>query len=392
VNGPLWVDPEERTFPVLGGDIEVDIAIVGAGFSGLGAAWALKHEDASVLVVEGRTVASGASGRNAGFVLAGPAQRFGDAVRSVGIDETLAIWELTRRNHRTLVDIMQDLQIECGYLRRGSMSLAADEDEWLDALSDVEDMQAAGIDVCRVEARSLPLPFDRMYCGGVYFSGNAEIEPGRFLRKLAQHLSECVLFREQTRVQALHWEGRWKLRTAAGTVTAARVVLATNAYTPALLPFPIAPTRGQVLATRPVDRVIVPFPMYANRGFQYWRQTASGRLVLGGWRDLDPVTEVGEEERLHALIHEALDRFAGEVHACHGLDPQVEHRWAGIMGFTPDHMPLVGAIPGTDGAAIAAGYSGHGVAMAFFCGMLAGRTVLGEPAAIPAPFNPGRFM
>src|SRR5947209_11615803 len=128
------------------------------------------------------------------------------------------------------------------------MALAADEEEWQDALADLESMSAAGIDVCRVDGAWLPLPFDRMYRGGSYFAGNAEIEPGLFLRGLAQHLAERVLVREGARVHTLEWDGRWRLRASSGTVTANRVVVATNAYTAALLPCPIAPTRGQVLA------------------------------------------------------------------------------------------------------------------------------------------------
>jgi glycine/D-amino acid oxidase-like deaminating enzyme len=61
------------------------------------------------------------------------------------------------------------------------------------------------------------------------------------------------------------------------------------------------------------------------------------------------------------------------------------------MGFTPDHFPLVGAVPGNEGIFIAAGYSGHGVAMAFLCGALAARASLGQEVSIPCAFEPQRF-
>jgi glycine/D-amino acid oxidase-like deaminating enzyme len=130
--------------------------------------------------------------------------------------------------------------------------------------------------------------------------------------------------------------------------------------------------------------------MYANRGFQYWRQTAGGRLVLGGWRDLAVDSEIGIDEELNPLIHQALDRFAAAVHA--EYVPHITHRWAGIMGFTPDHMPLVGAVPGMKGIFIAAGYSGHGVAMAFLCGSLVADMAAGRSPEIPSAFSPARFV
>jgi glycine/D-amino acid oxidase-like deaminating enzyme len=388
VTGPLWLDPETRAFPPIPPELEVDVAIVGAGFSGLGAAWALRDEDMTAALLEARGVAGGASGRNVGFVVAGPAVRFRDSVHAVGLEQTLEIWELTRRNQATLGQIVDVLQIECGYLRRGSMSLAASDEEWEEMLADFGAMRSAGIEVCRVERAMLPVPFDRMYCGGIYRAGNAEIQPASFLREVAGRLGSRVSIYEGARITALEHDGGWRLCAGSAQVRARRVILATNAYTADLVPLPITPTRGQVLATEPLDRVVVPCPMHANRGFQYWRQTPDGRLVIGGWRDLAIGAEIGYGEVIHTGIHQALDRFAAAVL---GSAPRVAYRWAGIMGFTPDHMPLVGALPALDGISIAAGYSGHGVAMAFVCGMLVAEVALGRSPRIPDAFNPARF-
>jgi glycine/D-amino acid oxidase-like deaminating enzyme len=197
------------------------------------------------------------------------------------------------------------------------------------------------------------------------------------------------LIYEQSPVRALRRERRWALTGDTGTVSATRVIVATNAYTAELFPgVPIAPKRGQVLATQPVDRVIVPFPMYANRGYLYWRQTDGGRLVVGGARDMDLQGEVGIEERLHTEIQEVLERLAGRIT---GQALPSMFRWAGIMGFTPDLLPIVGAVPGSEGLYIAAGFSGHGVSLALQSGMEVARMALGQAACAPEAFDPARF-
>lgn len=387
----LWVDPEDQSFTPLAGDVDVDLAIVGAGFSGIGAAWTMRHSGASIAVLEERTVAGGASGRNAGFVLAGPAMPFDRAARVLGMGAAKEVWRFSDENNAAIARVVESEDLECDYLRRGSMSVAASEDEWRSMEECSQCLSEAGIAACLVERRHLPRPFDTKYRGGIYYSGNAEFNPGEFLRQLVRRLPDSVTLYERTQVSSLRREGeRWRLEVPGGRVRASSVLLATNAYTSRILPqVPISLHRGQVLATSPLASVVVPFPMYGNRGYQYWRQEPGGRLIVGGWRDLDLDGEVGEEERLHPDIQAKLDRLCRWMV---GSEPTVEYRWAGIMGFTPDQFPLVGAVPESAGLWIAAGYSGHGVALAFNCGAVAAQLALGQDAAIPACFGPERFL
>ena len=129
--------------------------------------------------------------------------------------------------------------------------------------------------------------------------------------------------------------------------------------------------------------------MYANYGYQYWRQTSGGRLVAGGWRDLDIPTEVGTEECLHDAIHGTLDAFCASIA---GENVAIQYRWAGIMGFTPDALPLVGALSAQPGIYLAAGYSGHGVSMAFMCGARVALQAIGQAAYLPPSLSPDRFV
>jgi glycine/D-amino acid oxidase-like deaminating enzyme len=136
-------------------------------------------------------------------------------------------------------------------------------------------------------------------------------------------------------------------------------VVCTNAYSEALLPrVRIVPIRGQILATAPVPERHFPRPVYAHRGYRYWRQTAEGRVLVGGWRNTAFDEETGTDARPTETIQRHLDAFLAE----HGISVPVTHRWAGIMGFSHDSLPYVGRR--ADGIYMSAGFTGHGNAFA----------------------------
>ncbi|GAC1512770.1 MAG: FAD-binding oxidoreductase [Chloroflexota bacterium] len=386
---PLWIDPEQQRYPTNSGDRDADIAIVGAGLSGVGAAWALRDSGASVVLLEAQTLASAASGRNAGFVLAGPACAFHDAVAAVGAESAYEIWAFTLDNNRLIARLVDEIDLDCDYMRRGSMSLAISAAEMTGLQASYTLLSDAGVSSALVSATDLPRPFDGLYAGGLYFAGNAEMNPGLFVRGVAAHLADRVAIFERSRVRRIYRNDRWRIETEGGTVTCRAVVLCTNAYTPQLIPAAaIEPVLGQVLATERLSRLVVPFPMYANFGYQYWRQTPQGNLVVGGWRDTDMESQVGYRDVVNDDIQRQLHAFATMVA---GDTVSVATRWVGVMGFTSDMFPFVGEIEPGSGLHIAAGYSGHGVSMAFLCGGQVARQALGECVTIPAAFKPGRF-
>ncbi len=385
----LWIGNGEARYPELDESIEVDVAIVGAGLSGAGALYALNGSGASVAVLESRSIASGASGRNAGFLLNGSAVPFGEACKRYGKDVALEIWNLTLDNNRLISQLSEQFESECDFLRRGSMSLAVSALEMDDFVDTAHQLAEAGFSTCVVDRHDLPQPFDQLYSGGLYYPGNGEIDPAAFVRAVVGSFDGTARIYEHSPVVEMRRGNVHELRTPRGLVRAGRVILATNAYTPTLLPWaPIAATRGQVLASNPIGRVIVPFPMYANFGYQYWRQTPAGQLVIGGWRDFDIPTEVGTVEDLHAPIQARLEDFCRSLT---GHRVEIVQRWAGIMGFTPDLLPLAGRVPDSEGMYMAAGYSGHGVSMAFICGAQAARAVTGQSWQLPRGFDPARF-
>jgi glycine/D-amino acid oxidase-like deaminating enzyme len=123
----------------------------------------------------------------------------------------------------------------------------------------------------------------------------------------------------------------------------------------------IAPRRGQMLATAPLDVEVAPRPTYAHWGYQYWRQLPDRRLLIGGWRDVDLDNETGYGDQPTDTIQQAIERGLAEL--LPGGAP-IEMRWAGTMAFARDGRPLVGWLDPEHHVAIAAGWTGHGMGMA----------------------------
>src|SRR5216110_64477 len=94
----LWLEGVQRSYPALDGDASADVAIVGAGIAGIATAYFLAKAGVRPMVLEARGVAEAASGRNAGFLLAGVAENFVAATRRYGEDRALRIWRFTRHN------------------------------------------------------------------------------------------------------------------------------------------------------------------------------------------------------------------------------------------------------------------------------------------------------
>jgi len=139
-------------------------------------------------------------------------------------------------------------------------------------------------------------------------------------------------------------------------------VVAANAYATSLAPWltgRLDPTRGQVLCTAPIKEQLFDRPIYASHGFEYWRQLRSGEVVMGGWRNLDMEGEVGFSEDTHPTIQETMAEFLRNLHpSMNGIE--ITSRWAGIMGFSRDSLPIVGPMPGWPAVFLAVGFTGHG--------------------------------
>ncbi|HEX6547915.1 MAG TPA: FAD-dependent oxidoreductase [Candidatus Dormibacteraeota bacterium] len=313
------------------------VVIVGGGITGVAL---LRHLPRAILI-EQRRLAWGASGRNAGFLLAGVASCYADAVAQYGRDRAAEIWAFTIENRRRLLETGVPAGI------RGSWTLAASDAE-ADALFTSETMlEEDGFGARWDPARR-----------GLLIPEDGECDPAAVVSALATGHEDRIV--EGVGVTAIE-PGR--VEAGGQEIATETIVLATNAFTGRLADVPIAPVRGQMLATAPTLRRALDRPTYADRGYQYWRQLDSGEVLAGGYRDRAAEEEIGYSLEPSQAIQAHLDAHVAAL----GVAAPVTHRWAGTMGFTPDGLPLVGELPGLPGVFVCGGYTGHGLGFAFEC-------------------------
>lgn len=389
----------------LRGECEADVAIIGAGITGAAAALWLARAGRRVAVVEARRVATGASGRNGGFLLGGTAELYADAIAHFGHERARRIWALGQRNLSLAADFAREIEATgaaCGYQINGSLRLAASAPELDRILTTVDLLGADGWRADVVARDDLPEALRGAYLGGSFHPTDGEIQPARFvsgIMGLAQ-AAGAQLF-EESPVRAIDQEGdRYVLHTDDGAVRATWLILATNAWLTELGPLVgagalaqvVKPTRGQMLVTEPVSASVCACPCYADEGYQYWRQLPDKRLVVGGWRNTSFATEDVLDETPAEPVQDALDDF---VRATLGIeDAIVTDRWAGAMAFTPDGLPLVGRLPGHGRCLVAGGYTGHGNGYAIVCAQ-ALATLISNPGEVPEAvslFDPARLL
>jgi glycine/D-amino acid oxidase-like deaminating enzyme len=350
------------------------VAIVGGGVTGCACALKLAETGKRVRLFEAREVAGGASGRNGGFALRGGAPAYDDARQELGAERARGLWVLTERYLDRLEQLAGD-----AFRRTGSLRLAADSAEGAELEAEYEALREDGFAV--EWRRELPEPLAGRFEGAIFHPPDGSLQPARWVRRLASRAAEAgAELCEHERVESLE------------ELEADEVVIATDGYTRGLVPeldAAIRPTRGQVLVTAPLERQLFPCPHYARHGYDYWQQTPEGRLVAGGFRDKALDHEYTAEEATTPLIQGYLEEFVAKLL---GERPPIEHRWAGIFGSTSDRLPLVGRLPGSDRAWVAAGYSGHGNVLGLACGELVAGAILGAPAPELELFDPVRLL
>ena len=369
-----WLDEPAEQLPSSGARGAVDVAVVGGGITGCSCALALAEAGMKVRLFEAREIAGGASGRNGGFALRGGSAPFPVLAESVGEEATAALWRWTEDELAALATLGGD-----AFRATGSLRLAVDEEERDELRDEYDALRAAGL---RAEWREdLPAPLAGRYPAALFHPPDGVLHPARLVRGLARRAAEAgVEIHEHTRVESAEETG------------APVVVVATDGYPSGLLgelEGLIVPTRGQVIATEPIDEMLFEIPHYGRHGFDYWHQRLDGRIVAGGFRDVSLDTEFTADEVTTRVVQGALERFV-EEHV--GRPLRIDYRWAGIFGMVFDFLPVVGRVPVADGLWVAGGYSGHGNVLGFACGRLVARAILGEDDPKLALFEPARLL
>jgi glycine/D-amino acid oxidase-like deaminating enzyme len=369
-----WLEDPVEPLPRPAWHGRADVIVIGGGVTGCACALALALEGVRVRVLEARAVASGASGRNGGFALRGGAMPYDVARERFGAEAAAGLWRLTEAYVQRLASLAGD-----AFRGVGSLRLAADEAELEPVRAEFDALRADGFAADWQDSLSGRLA--GRYHGALANPTDGALHPARWVRRLGRLAAEAGAdMREHSHVRSLD------------ELDADEVVIATDGYGQGLLPAldgAVTPTRGQVIATGPLQRLLYDRPHYARHGLDYWHQTPDRRLVVGGRRDASLEAETTAEERTTDVVQRELEAFAADLA---GEPVRVTHRWAGIWGTTPDALPLVGRVPGHSGVWAALGYSGHGNVLGLAAGDLVARAILGEHRPELDLLDPARLL
>jgi glycine/D-amino acid oxidase-like deaminating enzyme len=365
-------------------DTEADVAIVGAGFTGLWTAYYLAKTapDLRVVVCEREIAGFGASGRNGGWCSALFPASLNKLERMAGRDAAIA---MQRAMHGTVDEVGRVAAaegIDCHYAKGGTVMLARTPVQLERARAEIAEAREFGFDesdlrlLTATEAQKLAGASSVL--GGTYTPHCAAIHPARLARGLADAVRRAgVHLYERTPV--LRIEPR-RVTTSAGTVTARYVVRATEGYTPGLpgLERAIAPVYSLMIATAPLPESVWEQIGLAGRPtfgdmrhlIIYGQRTADGRLAFGG---RGAPYHLGSAVRPAfdqvPVVFEALRRTLGQLFPA-ARDAEITHRWGGPLGIARDWCASAGLDLET-GLGWAGGYVGDGVSTT----NLAGRTL-----------------
>ena len=354
-----------------------DVAVIGAGFTGLSAALALAKRGAKVVVLESETIGWGASSRNGGMVLTG---------LKLGVNKLIAMYgrELTQRMYAASLEtitsverLITDENIACDFSRCGHLEVACKPAHFDDYARQVEvianefnhQMRVVPRDQLRSEIGS------DIYYGGMVDEISAGLNPARYVAGLADAAMRAgARICERTRLQIIQRETRggapgFKLNTSRGAIWVHNVLIGTSGYTGSATPAlrkKIIPIGSFIITTEVLPdalaRELSPRnrQIYDSKNFlYYYRLTPDNRMLFGGRAAFFPENDQTIRKSAEILRLGMIDVYPQL------RDIKVEYVWGGTLDFCFDIMPHAGQV---DGIYFALGYAGHGVAMATYQG------------------------
>ncbi len=370
----------------------VDVAVVGGGYTGLSAARTLAKGGARVLVLEAETLGWGASSRNGGMVLTGLKLPLETLIRRYGLAAVQKMYAASLASIDCVEQVVREEGITCDFTRSGHLELAS-KPAHFDGFKRSADLMARHFrhTVRIVPKRDLLEEVgSRIYHGGLVDETSAAVNPARYVAGLAQAAARAGAgLYPHTRAQGIEKSSRngaqgFALRTASGALWAREVLLATGGYTGAATPAlrkKIVPIGSYIIVTEPLPQALAREVsprrrmIYDSKHFlHYFRLTPDGRMLFGGRAAFFP--ETPDSVRRSAQI---LERDMLRVYPqLRGI--AVEYAWGGTLDFAFDVMPHAGQL---DGMYFAAGYAGHGVAMATYLGTKLAERICGRSTEIP---------
>lgn len=376
--------------PPIDGDKRVSIAIIGGGFTGLSAALHLAEQGADVMVLEAHEPGWGASGRNGGQVNPGLKHDPDQVEADFGPDLGRRMVELSWNAPNLVFDLVRRHQITCEASQTGTVRAAYSANSAAEVQASFEQGARRGMPVELLDpAKLAKATGTQRYVRAMLDRRGGHVNPLGYARGLAQAAMQAgaVIHGSSPATKVWRDGGRWNVRTPTGTVSAEKLVLATNGYTDDVWPDlrrTIVPVYSGIVATEPLPEDVARdvFPIRASlyelgKVTVYYRLDASNRVLMGGRCQQSPVQSADEMRFLMRYTHR--------------LWPQLRqfkftHGWNGQLAVTVDHYPHIHEP--ADGVLVCLGYNGRGVAMSTAMGpQLARRTLGGKASEIDMPIT-----
>ena len=381
--------------PPLSENKRVDVAIVGAGYTGLVTALRLAESGISVCVLDAGEPGWGASGRNGGQVIPGLKYDPDQLIQRYGEERGERIIEACGGAADEVFSLIREYSIACEASRKGWIQPAVSAVSMKALEHRARQWQQRGIaaEVLDRDAVCQRLGTQN-YLGGWVDPRAGSLHPLNYARGLAKSaLGRGVTIHSQSRVTDVRRVGpQWQLTTAQGnTVSADRVVLATNGYTDNLWPGlrqTVLAANSFIIATRPLPpelrMTILPGGEVcsdARRLLLYFKMDAQGRLLLGGRGPFAEPTRAGDWTHLERSMVMLFPQLAGVA---------VEYRWSGRIALNESVLPQLHEPQ--PGLSILMGYNGRGIAMSTLLGKHLAARVAGTESDFPFPVTPIRSI
>jgi glycine/D-amino acid oxidase-like deaminating enzyme len=365
----------------------VDVAVIGAGFTGLSAARTLAKRGARVAVLESETIGWGASSRNGGMVLTGMKLSVNKLISMYGRELTQRMYAASLATIDCVEQIVREEAIECDFSRCGHLEVACKQKHFDDYARQAGVIATEFSHTLRVVPRQ-ELSSEigsSIYYGGMVDEVSAGCNPARYVAGLARAAIKAgaEIF-EHARVGSIERDSRqgelgWKLGTSRGPIWAHEVFVGTSGYTGQATPAlqkKLIPIGSFIITTEVLPQALARELSPRNRMIYdsknylyYYRLTPDRRMLFGGRAAFFPETDQTVRRSAEILRRGMIDVYPQLS------DARIDYVWGGTLDFAFDIMPHAGQM---DGMYYAVGYAGHGVAMATYQGQKIAELMAGD--------------
>ncbi|MCY1504537.1 Gamma-glutamylputrescine oxidoreductase [compost metagenome] len=380
---------------------QVDVVVVGGGFTGLSAARALALKGASVVVLEAGRVVGEASGRNGGHCNTGVAQDYSGLVASLGAERARDYYLAYESAVQSVVTLVEQEHISCDLRRSGKLKLAAKPQHY-EGLARTCELIRREVDA-NVELLSASQIRDEVdspgFHGGLLQRNGVQMHIGRFGIGLAEAAARRgALVYERTTVQG--WKASaagYRVDTSRGSLQAGQILMATGASQHGGLGWyrrRIVPVGSFIIATEVLPEDVLARLLPQQRSYvtsrmigNYFRVTPDNRLLFGG-RARFAMSGGNSDAKSGKVLQAAMAQMFPQLG-----DVRIDYCWGGLVDMTSDRLPRAGQ---HGGIYHSMGYSGHGVQMSVHMGQVMADVMGGRADANPWrelnwPAIPGHF-